>query len=133
MNCDLTIDGTALSSIGFTLKSVKGHLCVPEPKKQSSVSEELTSVNYFDTLYVKKSPEVIVVFFGFFATIELAEDALYTVYGKLVQPGPRAFVHLSEAKTVPFSGIMSDGATVDPLFSSGGVAFTVTLKLLKTA
>lgn len=132
MIIDFTIDGFEISSIGFIIKDVKGNRCVPEPKKQGSVSEEFSSVNYFDKKYFKKSPEVTVIFFGAFNTIIDAEDALYTIYGKLTNPGEHVFAHRSGDKSVTFRGIMSGGATVEPIFSEGKIVFTVTLKLLKT-
>lgn len=129
---DLSINGTTLSSLGFKLKRVDGHLAVGKPKSQGSGKDEYSSVNCFLSTYQQESPFIEIEFFGKFETIAAAESALYTLYGILIQVGEHAFIHSDDIYTIAFKGIMANGAKVTPQLVGSGLFFIVTIKITKT-
>jgi hypothetical protein len=128
----LTIEGTPLTSLGFSLKKVTGHMAAEQPKPQGSGKDDYTSVNLFLDAYYKEPVEITVHCFGRFATLAQADEALYTLYGILVMPGQRTYVHSGSGGSITFKAIMHKGCDVVAKKVGAGIFFDVKLKLLKT-
>jgi len=131
---DFTINSVAISSLGFKLKGVFGHLGLGGRKPVLGNSEDLV-FNYRETQngYFEDSPEVTVSAFGVFDSIEAAEEAWFRLLGLLIVPMQRTFAHTSGAQSVAFKGVMHKGATCRyKRNAQGRTILDVQLKLLKT-
>jgi hypothetical protein len=131
MSLDLTINGTAISTLGFMLKEVEGDKSLGQPRKQGAGKEEYTSNNIFLTSYFEESPEPEFELVGVFDSITAAETALYTLYGIMVQVGEHTFIHTDGTSTVSWKGIMKKSST-DYKSYNDGIIFEVKVKTLKT-
>jgi len=130
---DFTINGTAISSLGFKLKGVTGHLGVGGRKAVLGASDDLI-FNYRETQsnYFQESPDILVKAYGKFETMEAAEEAYFSLLGLLVVPSQRSFAHVSGAQSVAFKGIMHKGTNCHYRRLTGGVVFDLQIKILKT-
>ena len=109
---DISIDGTALGTLGF--KTKYAHLiAVGEPKKQGSGKEDLTSVNFNLPGYYQQSPTVELCVFGKFTSPPACDAALYTLYGLLVQSGEHIIVHTNGTSSESVKAVMHKGSKVD--------------------
>lgn len=131
---DFTINGTTISSLGFKLKGVTGHLGVGGRKAVLGANDDLI-FNYRETQsgYFEESPDVLVKAYGRFATMEAAEEAYFSLLGLLVVPSQRSFAHATVAQSITFKGIMHKGTNCHyRKLTGGGVVFDVQIKILKT-
>lgn len=107
----LSIDGTTLASLGFYLSGVQGHIATGGPKPQGDAAEEYSSENYFGEVYRQESNEITVSFFGDFVGVNVAEQALYSIYAILAQPGSHTVVHSNGVESITVTAVWA-GATV---------------------
>lgn len=131
---DITIDGTALSTLG--LKTKYAHLiAVGQPKQQGSGKEDLTSENYNlpnSYSYRESSPTVEFCVFGKFGSPLAADTALYTLYGLLVQSGEHSIVHTNGTTSESVKAIMHRGSRVDIQRYGAGLVVVVKIEMIKT-
>ena len=129
----INITSTALGLLGWTLKRTDGHLQLGARKQQGNGSEPYTSTNYNGIgTFAQQSPDVDIDLFGQFASIEIFEDALYSLYALFVVPGERTIVHTDGTSSITFKGILNKGAKVKVVGKAPKIVATVKLSILKT-
>lgn len=129
---NFSINGTMVSTLGFKVKGIEGHLDIGEPKPQLAAKDDFTSENYLQGEYYQQGFDITVKLFGKYASIAAAITALYTLYGMLVQVGEHTFIHTDGSSHVTFMGNMHKGAKVTHAFIGGGLFFDVELNIQKT-
>jgi hypothetical protein len=124
------IDNIDIASLGFSLMAFDGFLTIDERKPTGGTSDQYSSMNAYPFASRKASPEPSIQLVGWFGSISEREEAICSLYGKIVTTGEKTFEISGNSQSVSVKGFVHNGAKSE--IYHGSYTAVITIKILKS-